>query len=221
MTRSWWRWLRNVATGIVVPIAGYAVAGLIGGAIPTNAGWRAPAGGIRIAVASNGVHTGLIVPMVAAGVDWHDLIRPEDLSDPRYAAYPAVEIGWGERSFYLETPTWADVRPGTVLAAAIGSDRTVMHVDHLPFPAPGPDTRIITLRPAEYRRLARFIRASFGASGWHRTGYFAADAFYDGRGRYSAIRTCNTWTGDALRQAGVRIGAWTPFAVTVMEWFKT
>ena len=221
MTWNWWRLIRNGTIGVVALAAAYLVAGLIGGAMPSNAGWREPAQGIRIAVSSNGVHTGLIVPVVAAGVDWRDLIRPEHLRDPRYAGYPAVEIGWGERGFYLETPTWADVRPATVLAAAIGSDRTVMHVDHLPFPAPGPDTRVITLRPEEYRRLATFIRASFGASGWHRFGYFTADAFYDGRGHYSAIRTCNTWTGDALRQAGVRIGAWTPFAVSVMQWFKT
>lgn len=221
MIRFWRHVIRIVAIGLTALIAGYAAAGLAGGSVETNTGWRAPADGIRIAVSSNGVHTGLIVPVVAAGVDWRDLIRPEDLGDPRYAAYPAIEIGWGERAFYLETPTWADVRPGTVFAAAIGSDRTVMHVDHLPFPASGPDTRVVTLRPEEYRRLARFIHASFKPRGWHRTGYSTADAFYDARGHYSAIRTCNTWTGDALRYAGVRIGAWTPFAVSVMQWFKT
>jgi len=177
-------------------------------------------------VSSNGVHTGLIVPLVTAGVDWRDLIRPEDLADPRYANYPAITIGWGERAFYLETPTWADVKPLTVLAAALGSDRTVMHVDHLPWPTPEESSRPITLRPEEYRRLAAFIRASFaqpgkGGRGWHRTGYFNNDAFYTARGRYSALRTCNTWTGDALRYAGVRIGAWTPFPTTVMQWFKT
>jgi uncharacterized protein (TIGR02117 family) len=220
VTRNWWRLIRFVALGIVALIAGYAAAGLIGGAIPSNAGWRAPDDGIRIAVSSNGVHTGLIVPVVAAGVDWRGLLRPEHLRDPRYAGYPAVEIGWGERGFYLETPTWADVRPATVIAAAIGSDRTVMHVDHLPFPAPDAHNRVITLRPEEYRRLAQFIRASFGPHDWHRAGYFTADAFYDGRGHYSAIRTCNTWTGDALRYAGVRVGAWTPFAASVMQWFR-
>lgn len=199
---------------------GYATAGLIGGAIPTNTGWREPVDGVRIQVSSNGVHTGLIVPLVAAGVDWRDLIRPEDLADPRYAGYPAIEIGWGERTFYLETPTWGDVKPLTILWAGLGSDRTVMHVGHLPFPAPDADSRAITLRPAEYRRLAAFIRASFAPRGWHRPGYFSNDAFYEARGRYSALRTCNTWTGDALRYAGVRIGAWTPFPVVVMGWFR-
>ncbi|WP_093223790.1 TIGR02117 family protein [Sphingomonas sp. NFR15] len=200
---------------------GYAAAGLIGGAIPTNAGWREPAAGVRIQVSSNGVHTGFIVPVVAAGVDWRGMLRPEDLADPRYAEYPAIAIGWGERAFYLETPSWADVKPLTVLAAAIGSERTVAHVDHLPWPVPDADSRVVTLRPEEYRRLAAFIRASFAPRGWHRTGYGRNDAFYAARGRYNALRTCNTWTGDALRYAGVRIGAWTPFPVTVMQWFKT
>ncbi|AOH82947.1 hypothetical protein AWL63_02095 [Sphingomonas panacis] len=213
--------LRNVCVGLVLLVLGYAGAGLIGGAIPTNTSWREPADGVRIQVSSNGVHTGLIVPLVAAGVDWRDLIRPEDLADPLYANYPAITIGWGERAFYLETPTWADVKPLTVLAAALGTDSVVAHVDHLPWPTPDPDSRVITLRPQEYRRLAAFIRASFAPRGWHRTGYFRNDAFYAARGRYSALRTCNAWTGDALRYAGVRVGAWTPFPTTVMQWFKT
>ena len=31
--------------------------------------------------------------------------------------------------------------------------------------------------------------------------------------------TCNEWTGSILRNAGVRIGAWTPFNSGVMRWF--
>ena len=209
--------------GLVLLFASYSAAGMVGGAIPSNAGWRAPETGVRIYVESNGIHTGLVVPMVAEGVDWRDLLRPEDVRDPRYAAYSHVSIGWGERTFYLETPTWGDVRLKTVAAAAIGSDRTVMHVDHVPEPRVDADVRAITLRPEEYRRLADFIHASFKKEGGqrpaHQYGYAAYDSFYDAHGHYSAITTCNAWTGDALRHAGVRVGAWTPFPVTVLGWF--
>ena len=214
---------RWAATGLVLLFASYGAAGMVGGAIPSNAGWRAPETGVRIYVESNGIHTGLVVPMVAEGVDWRDLLRPEDLRDPRYAAYSHVSIGWGERTFYLETPTWGDVRLKTVAAAAIGSDRTVMHVDHVPEPRVDADVRAIILRPEEYRRLADFIHASFKKEGGqrpaHQYGYAAYDSFYDAHGHYSAITTCNAWTGDALRHAGVRVGAWTPFPVTVLGWF--
>jgi uncharacterized protein (TIGR02117 family) len=218
---------RWAAIGLFLIFAGYGTAGMVGGAIPTNPGWRAPETGVRIYVESNGIHTGLVLPMTAAGVDWHDLLRPEDVRDPRYAGYSHVSIGWGERTFYLETPTWGDVRLKTVSAAAIGSDRTVMHVDHVPEPRVGADSegdiRAITLRPEEYRRLAEFIHMSFKNEGGerpaHQFGYDVYDSFYDARGHYSAITTCNTWTGNALRHAGVRVGAWTPFPVTVLGWF--
>jgi len=218
---------RWVFVSLFVLLATYGAAGMVGGAIPTNPDWKAPRAGVRIYVESNGIHTGLVLPVTAEGADWHDLLRPEDVRDQRYAAYSHVSIGWGERAFYLETPTWADVRPGTVAAAAIGSDRTVMHVEHVPEPRVGADSegdlRAITLRPEEYRRLADFVHMSFEKEGGerpvHQYGYDVYDSFYDAHGHYSAITTCNTWTGDALRHAGVRVGAWTPFPVTVLGWF--
>lgn len=210
---GWW------AAALVALLAGYAAAGLIGGAIPSNPGWRPPAHGVRIYVESNGVHTGLVVPKVAAGIDWRPLVRAEHLADPRYGGYDWLSFGWGGRAFYLETPTWEQVKPRTVLAAAFGSERTLVHVDHIPEPRPGVDVRAITLRPEEYRRLAQFIRGSFADRPRHHRGYGPYDAFYDARGRYSARQTCNVWTGEALRHAGVRVGRWTPFPVTVLQWF--
>ena len=204
---------------VLALVASYAVAGLVGGAIPSNRDWAPPAQGIRIFVESNGVHTGIIVPKVAAGVDWRGVARAEDLRDPRFAGYDHVAFGWGEKTFYLETPTWADVKLRTVLAAATGSTRTLMHVEHLPVPRAGDSAREIVVTPAQYRRLAVYIRASFRDGGARYGGYAGYDAFYDANGRYDAVRTCNSWTGDALRFAGVRVGAWTPFPVTVMGWF--
>jgi uncharacterized protein (TIGR02117 family) len=197
----------------------YAIAGLIGGAIPTNRGWTAPTEGVEVWVETNGIHTGIVVPKVAQGVDWRPLLPPGDLADPRYGAYPYASIGWGERTFYLETPTWADVRITTVLEASLGSRRTLMHVEHLPRPREGPDVRRLVLRHDEYRRLAAAIRASFADRPAPVRGYTGYDVFYAARGRYSAIRTCNAWTGDVLRASGVRTGWWTPFPWSVMHPF--
>lgn len=218
------RWIGWAVATLVLLLTGYGAAGMVGGAIPRNAGWTPPADGVRVLIESNGVHTDLVLPKVAAGIDLRGLLPGTDLADPRYAAFDHVAIGWGERTFYLETPTWADVRPLTVLRAATGSDRTVLHVEHLRMQPAGDDARAVTLRPAEYGRLVAFIRASFAAETtatprWHRTGYGASDAFYAATGRYSALATCNAWTGDALAAAGVRVGAWTPFPVTVLGWF--
>jgi len=212
--------LRLLLAAAILLAAGYAAAGLVGGAIPANAGWRPPPRGVTIYVESNGVHVGLILPKRAAGVDWRGAFPAGDLADPRYAGFDHVAVGWGERAFFLETPTWASVRPRTILAAAIGSDRTLLHVEHVPAPTrTDADTRAIVLRPDEYRRLAAAVAATLAGGGPPVRGYARYDAFYPARGHYSAIRTCNAWTGATLRAAGVRVGAWTPFPVTVLGWF--
>jgi uncharacterized protein (TIGR02117 family) len=212
------RWMGWLAAAVAALFGAYLVAGAIGGAIPAP-GWQVrPAAGVTIFVESNGIHTGIVVPKLAAGVDWRPLARPEHLADPRYAGHDHLSFGWGERAFYLETPTWADVRPSTILHAAIGSDRTLVHIDHLPRPDVGPQVKAVVLRPEEYRRVAAFIAASIAPGGEHARGYHGYDAFYEGRGRYTAITTCNAWTGAALRAAGVRMGRWTPFPATVLQW---
>ena len=195
----------------------YLAAGAIGGAIPRNAGWQEPADGITIYVATNGFHTGLVLPTRGGGVDWSPNVPPKDITDPRYAGR-WLWFGWGERDFYLNTPSWHELSPGTAVHALTGSDRTLMHVDHLL--EPWGDARPIRLTPDQYRRLAAAIRASFDPAD-HRPirGYDVADVFYPARGHYDAVRTCNWWTGRRLAAAGVRIGAWTPFSATVMQWF--
>ncbi len=209
---------RTIATIALLALV-YVIIGLGGGAIAVNRDWRAPDTGVEIFVETNGVHTGIVMPVRAVGVDWSLVARPENLRDPRAAGRSHIAIGWGQRDFYLGTPRWQDVDPRIVLAAAIGSDRTVMHVEHVDRPTANADRRRVLLRPDEYRRLATFVRSGFGAGMPVAPGYGRADAFYPGRGTYSAINTCNAWTGAALRQAGVRMGVWTPFASSVIGWF--
>ncbi|MBM7405322.1 MULTISPECIES: TIGR02117 family protein [Sphingomonas] len=205
-------------------VVAYGVAGLVGGAFALNRGWSPPEAGVRVWVEDNGIHTSIIVPVAAEGVDWRDLVQPQDLRDPRFAGHSHLSIGWGDRGFYVGTPTWGELNPKTVLRAAVGSEDTVMHVGHLAEPVEEASVRSVLLRPEEYRRLAGFIRASFAVGPDGRAGsvpgYGRSDAFYAAHGRYSAIRTCNSWTGEALRHAGVRMGAWTPFSATVMAWLR-
>ena len=220
-----WRRLGHVARGVAVAIGlilfGYFGLGLALGAIP-RATIPAPAAGadaVTLFVESSAVHTAIIVPKQAAGVDWRDWAPGQDLRDPRYAGFPFLAIGWGEAGFFRETPHWRDVKPGTILHAALGSDRTLIHVDHLPLPrANGGDIRMIRLSPQAYRKLVAFIQASWRRGGRHDPGYDVYDAFYEANGRYSATHTCNSWTGNALAAAGVRMGWWTPFPWTVTWW---
>ncbi|MBC7987541.1 MAG: TIGR02117 family protein [Sphingomonadaceae bacterium] len=216
------RWAKRGALGLLAAVALYIVAGLIGSLLPANPRAAPPADAITIHISDNGIHTGLILPTRHDLADWSDLVRPEDLPDPRNASEHLL-FGWGDRVFYVETPTWWDLRPGTALAALFGSEGALLHIDHVAAPRPGDSIRPIVVSPAQYRAIAARIRRYFilGADGRPTPvrGYGATDVFYEATGRYSAFDTCNEWTGSVLREAGVRVGRWTPFSFGLMWWF--
>lgn len=216
------RGIGRAASALCLALLAYVLAGIGGSLIPGNADWQEPDTGITIYVHDNGVHTGLVLPRSNLIANWSDLVRPEQLTDPRYASDHLL-FGWGDRTFYLETPTWGDLRPSTAFAALFGSEKSLVHVDHIATPQTANDLRAIRVTPDQYRQIASTIRAQFALDDAARsqpvTGYGRADVFYEAHGRYNAFKTCNEWVGSILRGAGVRVGVWTPFNFGVMRWF--
>jgi uncharacterized protein (TIGR02117 family) len=199
----------------------YFLAALVGGLVPVNAGWRQVKEGVTIFVRTNGVHTWILVPASTAGIDWRPLAPRSHIKDPRYAG-DYLAIGYGNREFYLNTPTWGDLSPRTAVAAAFGQGPSLIHVEHERRPTADPYQRPLVLSAIEYRRLAEHMRRSFELDPQGRSkpllgrGYGPADIFYEARGPYNAYRTCNEWTGEVLRRAGVKTGLWTPLSESIM-----
>lgn len=209
---------RGVQCLFAIPLL-YILAAIVGALIPANGGWQPPPRGVNILIRTNGIHTSIVVPVKAVGVDWGRLIRPSHLQRFDLAG-DHLAFAWGHREFYLATPTWSHLRAEVAARALSGRGGTLMHVEHLLRPQPDPDQRAILLTPDQYRQLSSFILASFrlAPDGMPiaMAGYGASDSFYEARGRYDLFRTSNEWTGAALRRAGIRIGIWTPFAQSIM-----
>ncbi len=195
-----------------------AVAGWIGSSIPRNSGWSEPASGVEIMVETNGVHTALILPLVTPDKDWRSDFPAGDVARPDLP-YTHVSVSWGEREVFLNTPTWWDLRPSTVLRIIGFGGDGLLHIAHYVRPAPSTDARPITLTQGQYRRLVAQIERSLPTGPRIRyPGYGSQDVFYEAPGRYTAANTCNQWTSNTLAHAGVRTGWWTPFAGGVMKW---
>jgi uncharacterized protein (TIGR02117 family) len=215
-------WALRIVAGIVALPLVYFAAALVLGLIPANAAFRQPAQGITIFVRSNGVHTDIVMPKLNAEMDWRPYADPAHLRDPRWGHADHVAIGYGNREFYLNTPTWADLSLGIAFVAMFGGGTTLLHVEHVDRPRPEPMQRPIRLAPDQYRRLVAFIRERFRLGPDGRPipvlgrGYGDYDMFYEANGGFSAILNCNEWTGRALRTAGVRMGLWTPMEQSVM-----
>jgi len=199
-------------------IALFALCGWIGSSIPRNSDWREPEQGIEIMVGTNGVHTELVMPLVTPEKDWRPDFPASDLA-VQSDQYTHVAVSWGEREVFLNTPTWWDLSPTTVLRiAGVGGDG-LLHVSHYIRPAPSDDNRPLILTRAQYRRLVAAIERSLPrGERVQYDGYGPDDVFYEGPGRYTITNTCNQWTSDTLAEAGVRTGWWTPFAGGVMKW---
>jgi uncharacterized protein (TIGR02117 family) len=175
---------------------------------------------VQAYVLSNGVHTDLVLPLQADGVDWSTYFPRSDFRavSPK-ATY--IAIGWGDRNFYLYTPQWKDLTASVALSAMLGRDSAVLHVSYLQT-ADLAGAYSLPLNSQQYQALQSYVLASLKTkgraevvSGVH---YDDNDAFYEASGRYNLFNTCNTWTGEALRQAGVKVSRWTPFD-TLVTWY--
>lgn len=211
-----------IVAGVVLALLLFALGGWIGSAIPRNSGWEEPApnspGAVEIMVGTNGIHTELVLPLVTPEKDWRPDFPAGDLALPA-RDYTHLAISWGEREVFLDTPTWWDLSPMTVLRVAGVGGEGLLHVSHYVRPAPSDDFRPLTLTPEQYRRLVAGIERTLPRGERVRyAGYGPQDVFYEAPGHYTATNTCNQWTSDRLAEAGVRTGWWTPFAGGVMKW---
>jgi uncharacterized protein (TIGR02117 family) len=219
---GFWSALRAACGWLLLLIGLFFAAAYIGSSIPANNDWQQPENGIPIFVETNGVHVSIIVPIAAAGEDLSDLIRPDQLSDPMlYGTH--VMVGWGHGAVYRETKTWSDVKVKNIASAVFGSDFTTLHVYHLTNPQPTAYRKKLRVSLKQYHAIISQIRATFRLDKQGRSvatpAYGPDNLFYDSYGHYNALHTCNNWTGDILRKAGIRIGIWTPMPGGVMKWF--
>ncbi|RZV49922.1 MAG: TIGR02117 family protein [Sphingomonadaceae bacterium] len=208
---------RILAAIILIPLASFIGLAALGSVIPVNTAWEEPEEGVTIYLADNGVHLDIVFPVEAAGVEWRPLFQPTDIADPRWYDAGWVMIGAGDRGIYTTAKDWADLKPGVALDSMVSGDR-VMHVQWVTRPHAWTAAEL-RLTKAQYRRLFAAARETFAlqengsAQRLGVDGYFGSDAFYEGKGPFNLVQTCNQWVAERLRIAGVETSLWSPFSV--------
>lgn len=213
----------SVASILAVIIGGFFLAAWIGSTIPRNAAWEEAKTGIPIMVETNGVHTGIVMPIATPVKDWRETF-PSAADPMANGMRPThVSVGWGDREVFLHVPTWGDLKVSTAARIATQGGPAVMRVAHYYRPAGGPNHRWVILREDEYARLVAQVEAGLPPIDDPRD-RVSHDSFdplarvYDSTGHYTLGNTCNQWVGDTLAAAGVEMGMWTPLAGGVMKW---
>lgn len=171
---------------------------------------------IEAYILTNGVHTDIVVPIKSTEIDWSKEILFENTLSKR-TDFKYLAFGWGDKGFYLETPTWAELKPSVAFKAAFWLGESAMHCTFYDEMTEGKDCVKLHLTKSEYLNLIRFISQKFERD---QNGnpilietdavYGKNDAFYDAVGSYSFLKTCNTWTNEGLKAAGQKAALWTP-----------
>ncbi|WP_282046619.1 TIGR02117 family protein [Roseibium album] len=178
------------------------------------------AGKRSILVLSNPIHTDIALPADPDVLEALSFVSSQGLELNHPGVFWII-VGWGIRSFYIETPTWSELKPGPVIDA-LTWDRSVMHVRRAGQISPSlPSVREVELSETEFGGLLRDIRSSFQTDKGDQpstisgAAYDAHGIFFPANGGFNALLGCNTWTARMLRQAGIRTGFWTPLPFTL------
>lgn len=176
---------------------------------------------IEIYVVDRGVHTGIITPLNAAGVDWSEFLDPQEINPVSEVSYNHLEFGWGEERFYINTPSWKDLRLRNLIPALFWPTSSAMHVSGLRYEPVSGNMRRLEVNECHYRKMTDFIRESFyleeGELQYITEGYGRHDGFYVAEGRYHLFRTCNDWAADAINKAGFETPFWPLFPSWIMR----
>jgi uncharacterized protein (TIGR02117 family) len=165
---------------------------------------EAPGDSATIFLVAAGWHTEIALPIHA--IHGHLSAVMADFPNAQYLSF-----GWGERNYYMaRAPTVGDAM------RAMFPGPAVLLVT--PLYRPPRESRAaaqvfeVGLSTAGLDRLSNHLWAAFEKSGDGTSRRLAAgpepgSAFYAATGTYSATFTCNTWTAESLRVAGIPVSA--------------
>ncbi|HXG50686.1 MAG TPA: DUF2459 domain-containing protein [candidate division Zixibacteria bacterium] len=162
-----------------------------------------PPGNKRFFVVSHGWHSGIVIKTAE--------IRARVL--PEIADFPGadyLEFGWGDRDYYQHPD------PGlrAALKAAFWSSGSVLYVGGVTGDVAsyfrGSELYEFSVSEESFDRLVKFIAETFlrpgqGRAAEARPGGSPRSRFYPARGKFSLLRTCNTWVAEALHAAGLAV----------------
>lgn len=202
---------------LVVLIGVYLISERILSRISVNDSEVSEPKNITIYVMSNGVHTDLVLPTKTEFIDWSTVFPFENtLGKREYSKF--IAIGWGDKGFYLNTPEWKDLKASTAFIAATGIGETALHITYYNNIPLDDLTKPIQISEEQYKKLIEYIENSIELGSDSKpqlietsAQYGQNDAFYEAHRSYSIFFTCNSWTNDALKTAGIKASKWVAF----------
>lgn len=174
---------------------------------------------VSIYFMQSGVHTDFILPVHHKIQNW-DALFPYENNKVYDTTFHWIGLGMGDKRFFLTTPSFSDLTLSTAFRGAFGLSGAAIHAYyHYEIPIDRPTIKL-KITENQYRRLCSYIKRTIrfkkrkpilleskveGTT-------FDYDRYYDAKGAYSVLNTCNSWVNEGLKSAGQRGCYWTAFA---------
>ncbi|HFB99545.1 MAG TPA: TIGR02117 family protein, partial [Phaeodactylibacter sp.] len=190
-----------------------------------NRNAKPPQDGVDLFIISNGVHTDICFALDDANLNWGNILDWNNFKTNK-AAMKYLSIGWGDKGFYFDTPSWAELSAKTALRAAFIPSPTAMHISILQKrPIVGEMIRKTKVTKAQLQKIEKYIFKHLQTKNQKATLIDCCryegfdDNFYEANGAYHLFRTCNVWANKALKIGGVRTATWAPFDKCILYHF--
>ena len=207
--------LLKILSILVVVIILYVVVALALAYVPVNTDTVAcEENCVEVHLYSNGVHTDIVLPVVNNQKDWLAVIDPSK-TKAGSTDFHYVSIGWGDKGFYLNTPTWGDLTAATAFKALFYLSESAMHVTFYKSMKESERCKRVLISAEQYRRIIEYVHASFKTDidGKYQNipnaAYGNNDLFFEAKGSYSMFYTCNSWTNNCLKAGEMKACLWT------------
>jgi uncharacterized protein (TIGR02117 family) len=179
----------------------------------------------EIFIKSNGVHTDIVLPIKSDIINWSELF-PFENTLSKSTDFSYVGIGWGDKGFYLDTPTWSELKVSTALIAGTGLGNAALHITYYKDILEDDLTYSMKIDENQYKSIILSVKKSLQ---WLNekpiyinttAQYGQNDAFYEAIGSYSIFHTCNTWTNNVLKNANLLSSKWVAFDDGILYQYK-
>jgi uncharacterized protein (TIGR02117 family) len=169
---------------------------------------------VEVYLRSNGVHMDIVLPIKNELKDW-TLQLDSKLSKAGKSNFNYVSVGWGDKGFYLDTPTWGDLTFKTAFNALFYLSSSAMHITFFDSLTEGRRCKKVYISKENYSHIIAFVESSFQSNETNQyiripnVSYGDDDIFYEAKGRYSLFYTCNSWTNNCLKSGNMKACLWT------------
>ena len=202
------QFLKRIFYFVFVVIGLYLFSAFVLSIIPTQPQTYQSPKSHTIYLITNGIHLDFVIEKKDLPTDFLEKLN-------RFQSAKHIAFGWGDKGFYLDTPTWNELKTSTVLNALFLKGESAMHVTE--YHHTYSEFIKIEICKEQMDALFHFIESSFVINDVgkfkeiDRPGYSKDDKFYEAKGSYTAINTCNSWINQGLKKAAIKTSIWTPF----------